>query len=61
MNIRIDPLNESGMFDSKTYELENYEDLKKAAMRYIVTEGFDRERGEYNISILGQNWYVKVQ
>ena len=60
MNIRLDPVNEQGIFDNDLYMSKDYEYIYKAALKYISLEGFDEEIGVYNISIYGQQWVLRV-
>lgn len=60
MNIRLDPVNEQGIFDNELYMCEDYEYIYKAALKYISLEGFNEEVGVYNISIYGQSWVLRV-
>ena len=45
MNIRLDPVNEQGIFDNDLYMSKEYEYIYKAALKYISLEGFDEEVG----------------
>ena len=60
MNIRLDPVNEQGIFDNDLYMSKDYEYIYKAALRYIDLEGFSEEVGVYNLSIYGQLWVLRV-
>lgn len=60
MNIRLDPINEQGIFDNDLYMSKNYEYIYKSALKYISLEGFDEEVGVYNISIYNQQWVLRV-
>ena len=60
MNIRLDPVNEQGIFDNDLYMSKEYEYIYKAALKYISLEGFDEEVGVYNISIYSQQWVLRV-
>ena len=60
MNIRLDPVNEQGIFDNELYMSRDYEYIYNSALRYITLEGFNEEVGVYNISIYNQLWVLRV-
>lgn len=61
MNIRIDPVNETGAFDNDTYSREDYDDLKSLVLKYLKIEGFTEQTGTYQISLLDCHWAVHIK
>lgn len=55
---RTDPLTDDGIFDNDFFASPFYEAEQKSLIRYLLLEGFDKQKKDFIIDYQSRRWHI---